>query len=644
LKHSAKKSNALIYISIIQIILFSNFYSQSLTVNGKVTSSRFPVKDALVTIIDEGDTSKQYSALTDARGQYEIGTITSINSNNNNSPSKFKLGQSYPNPFSSTASIPYGLNKESKIRVTIYDILGRIVRKFNVGQQSVGTHNILWDGRNSRGQLAANGIYIYRLDAGGESQVKKMVFNQQGNGSFVLPGTHSLSGNILLPKNGFTENIQGSAFTIRVENTSNTMPPIVPQELVNVPIQNDTTINFEVTSQAVVTVNVDSLHQIIRGYGAASPWYLPVMEDSEVESAFGMDEGEIGFSIFRITLEADSNRWARYLPATKRAQELGAIIIASPWYAPGNLTEYRNGATRIKLDKYDEYAAYLNSFVKYMERNGVPVYGISVQNEPEMGDWTNWTPDEMFTFMRDHAHAIEGTQVMAPESFQFRRYMSDPILNDSAACANTDIVCGHIYGGGLSKYPLAEEKGKEVWMTEYLMGENNSGNNLYWSIELAQNINDIMEANMNAYVWWTIVRYYGPIGDGQSASDPEDPRERYPDKGEVTKKGYVLSQFSKYIRPGFYRVESSVTPLTNNAKVTAYKDPSSSQVVIVAVNTASSEVEQTFRIQNGDMITSFTPYTTSESKNCEKGSEFNVTDGSFNFTLDSLSVTTFVSE
>lgn len=132
-----------------------------------------------------------------------------------------------------------------------------------------------------------------------------------------------------------------------------------------------------------------------------------------------------------------------------------------------------------------------------MKSNGVTIYGLSVQNEPDITDqWTSWTPAEMLTFMKQNAGVLTDTRVMAPESFQFRRDMTDPILNDSAACANTDIVCGHIYGGGLSPYPLAISKGKEVWMTEYLFGENNSGNNWSWAVQLAQNINDVMKSDM----------------------------------------------------------------------------------------------------------------------------------------------------
>lgn len=42
------------------------------------------------------------------------------------------------------------------------------------------------------------------------------------------------------------------------------------------------------------------------------------------------------------------------------------------------------------------------------------------------------------------------------------------------------IICGHIYGGGLAAYPLAEQKGKEIWMTEHLSGEKDTQNTKTW--------------------------------------------------------------------------------------------------------------------------------------------------------------------
>lgn len=185
----------LLLFCLFQILFLTQVRAQSLTIQGKVISSRYPVKYASITFINSADTTNKFSALTDALGNYQINlSITSVKPVNS-LPTKFKLEQSYPNPFSSTADIPYGLKKESNIQVIIYDILGRVVRKFEVGRQSVGTHNILWDGRNDFGQRVASGVYFYRLNADGESQVKKMVFNSNGNDFVSLPHSYSLTEN-----------------------------------------------------------------------------------------------------------------------------------------------------------------------------------------------------------------------------------------------------------------------------------------------------------------------------------------------------------------------------------------------------------------------------------------------------------------
>ncbi|MFZ1290434.1 MAG: hypothetical protein WAR79_10095 [Melioribacteraceae bacterium] len=61
--------------------------------------------------------------------------------------------------------------------------------------------------------------------------------------------------------------------------------------------------------------------------------------------------------------------------------------------------------------------------------------------------------NEIFYFMKNYADKIVGTRIMAPESFHFDQNYLNPILNDSTTCANTDIVCGHIYSGGIANYP-----------------------------------------------------------------------------------------------------------------------------------------------------------------------------------------------
>jgi glucuronoarabinoxylan endo-1,4-beta-xylanase len=137
-------------------------------------------------------------------------------------------------------------------------------------------------------------------------------------------------------------------------------------------------------------------------------------------------------------------------------------------------------------------------------------------------------------------------------------------------------------------------------------------------------IHDCMVAGMNAYVTWYIVRYYGPIGED----------------GVVTKRGYVMSHYARFIRPGYHKIQCNPTP-QRNVWLSSYKDDASSRVVIVALNTSTSPVSQAFAIPNASMV-SFTPYTTSKTKNCERGPDGSVTNGNLAVSLDASSITTIV--
>lgn len=611
---------------------FSDSFAQTISVSGKITASRFPVKNAKITFVNSSDTTVQFSSFTDDNGNYKIDIVTSVESDFT-IPSSFSLGQSYPNPFSSSAAIPYGLHKESDVKVTIYDILGRVVRKFNVGRQNVGSHNILWDGRNGVGQKVANGIYFYKFEAGGESQVRKMIFNQNGSGLVPLPSGFTFE---KLNKNSAA--LESDEYSVRIGNGYDTMPYVIEEEYGTVNLKNDTTINFAVSYLPTASVNTENKRQIIRGFGAANivQWRAD-MTDSEIETAFGTGDGQLGFSILRIRIQPQSSLWSTNVPTAKKAHEMGVTIVASPWSPPASMKTNNNlVGGELREDAYDDYAAHLNSFVEYMASQGVPVYAVSVQNEPDITvsyESCDWNADQMIKFLRENAPDV-GTKVMAPESYQFRRELSDPILNDSLACANLDILAGHIYGGGLAPYPLAEEKGKEIWMTEHLTGSDNQVSPNSWTeaFPVAEEINDVMKSGMSAYIWWYIVRFYGPISDGTANSGQ---------KGDVTKKGYVMSQFSRFIRPGFYRVESETAPFLSGFEVTAYQDPQTKKLVIVAINSSDSQKEYVIRINEN--VSSFTTYTTSADKNCEMGNNATVSDGKLFFSMEPKSITTLIS-
>lgn len=398
-----------------------------------------------------------------------------------------------------------------------------------------------------------------------------------------------------------------------------------------------------------ITISTDSTFQTIRGFGGAFiEFWQPELTAAHVQTAFGTGEGEIGLSILRLGINPDSTQWSENLEAAQKAQELGILIFASPWHTPTNMREdIEGGEYRLRHDMYAEYAEHLNNFAKYMKRNGVDVYAISVQNEPDIGEWTQWTPDEMLTFVRDYGHLIDATRLMAPESYHFDWDYSDPILNDSLAAANTDIIVGHIYGGGNARYPLAEEKGKEVWMTEYLLNEHTEGlgaedwesatEEQIWgqTMLMAQSVHKSMASNMSAYVWWYLKRYYSFLDDGMYRGI----------NGTVTKRGYAFSHYSKYVRPGFVRISAEGPFLRGytNLYTTAYKDTTTGQIVIVSLNRNTTDKTVNYVI-NGMNSGSFTPLFSDVDATVEPQEEIVVEGNTFSYTFPPMSITTFISK
>ena len=227
---------------------------------------------------------------------------------------------------------------------------------------------------------------------------------------------------------------------------------------------------------ATASINPSATRQTIRGFGGmAHAAWIGDLTAAQRDTAFGTGEGRLGFSVLRIPVNENQADWSRDLATAKRAVELGATVFASPWNPPASMIETftrgsQTNAKRLRYSSYGAYAQHLNDFTTHMRNNGVNLYGISVQNEPDYAaDWTWWTPAEMLRFLRENAGSIN-TRVIAPESFQYVKSMSDPILNDSAALANVDIIGAHLYGTSYANfpYPLFKQKGagKELWMTE----------------------------------------------------------------------------------------------------------------------------------------------------------------------------------
>ena len=91
-------------------------------------------------------------------------------------PAAFALATNYPNPFNPATTIQYALPQSADVQLTVYNVVGQVVRTLVAEHQAAGRYLVAWDATNDNGQSLSAGVYFYRLQAGGEFHaVRKML-------------------------------------------------------------------------------------------------------------------------------------------------------------------------------------------------------------------------------------------------------------------------------------------------------------------------------------------------------------------------------------------------------------------------------------------------------------------------------------
>ncbi len=87
----------------------------------------------------------------------------------------FRRSSNHPNPFNAETLLRYAVPEAQRVRLTIYDMLGRAVRELVHEVRPAGVHEVVWDGRDGRGRAVASGVYLYRLQTPESSHTRKMI-------------------------------------------------------------------------------------------------------------------------------------------------------------------------------------------------------------------------------------------------------------------------------------------------------------------------------------------------------------------------------------------------------------------------------------------------------------------------------------
>ena len=415
------------------------------------------------------------------------------------------------------------------------------------------------------------------------------------------------------------------------------------------------------------TVNFGTTEQTIVGFGGATAW-LGQLTVPQATALFSPTEG-LGLSILRVRIAPTGSAtstppWAVTTPNTgswldevTNAKEAvaanpNAVVMATPWTPPASMKSssssqpFFSGTCSpasgfcggfLLPANYAAYAQYLEDFVTYFDNNaGFNLYAISMQNEPDFAnvdyESCNWSAAQMDAWIAGNASVLT-TKLIMPESFQFIQAQSNTALEDPSAEPRISIIGGHLYGASPSAYPLAQQNGKQLWMTEHMFTPAGSQPAIGDALQLAEEIhNSMVVGSYSAYVYWWIWDdpadgiNYGLINSSTTAPVP-------------TYYGDAIGQFSSFIQPGYVRVSATANP-ASGVDVSAYSGAGTD--VIVAINSNSSASSVTFGL-TGSTASSFTPHQTSASAQLAQLSAVSVSGNAFTYSLPAQSITTFVS-
>lgn len=90
-------------------------------------------------------------------------------------PQVTMLEQNVPNPFNPLTVIRFSIAEPGRVVLRVFDVVGRPVRTLVKGHRETDRYEVIWEGRDDGGGVVASGVYLYKLEAPGYVETKKMV-------------------------------------------------------------------------------------------------------------------------------------------------------------------------------------------------------------------------------------------------------------------------------------------------------------------------------------------------------------------------------------------------------------------------------------------------------------------------------------
>jgi glucuronoarabinoxylan endo-1,4-beta-xylanase len=393
-----------------------------------------------------------------------------------------------------------------------------------------------------------------------------------------------------------------------------------------------------------ITINPAKTYQTMDGFGIADVWIGKATHTAGLRKLFWDPVNGIGMTLLRVGIDNTGKIMgdAAFVDAPD-VVKFGGKVWAAPWSPPANLKDNNNvnNGGHLNTSAYETWASTLAAFPAYFKENaGVDLWGISAQNEPDfVASYQSciYNASQMNAFIKVLGPKLKAltppVALIAAEPDVWTHTWNDgdkygnAILGDATANSLVEIIATHDYGSNNKSYtrpsPPAGVK-QHVWETEIYYDEPKGSGKIDAGLAMARGIySGVTGGGVSGWHYWWTTHFM----DGGSESNPP-------------KRVYTMGNYSKFVRPGYVRVDTSGVP--SSAHMVSFVNPSDGTVAIVALNETSSAQQVAFFVAGSAWPTSVTPYVTSDSSSLAEGTAIPVSAGRFSGTLAAQSVTTFV--
>ncbi|GAA0527665.1 glucosylceramidase [Rhizomicrobium palustre] len=407
-------------------------------------------------------------------------------------------------------------------------------------------------------------------------------------------------------------------------------------------LSQEPSLSFSQVDKAGITIDASRRYQEIVGFGAAitdaSAYLINRMEPSAREALlkelFGRDGG-LGFSFTRLTIGASDFSLQHYsyddvqagardpelthfsiasakedvLPVTRAALAVNPSlkIMASPWSAPGWMKSTDSLIKGALLpEAYPSFAAYLNRYADALAAEGVPLYALTIQNEPhfEPGDYPGMrvTPESRAAFVGGYLGPLLSKTHPEIRILDWDHNWDEPqspltMLSDAKAARYVAGVAWHCYNGEPSAQGKVHDAhpDKETYFTECSGG----GWSPKWSDALPWMAGSLVESVRywsKGVLFWNLALdensgpHKGGCGDCRGVVSINSKT------GVISRnlEYYVLGHASRFVAQGATRIESGTAP--EGISAVAFRNPDAS-LVLLTVNRSS--VNKTLTVTDG---------------------------------------------